>query len=238
MLVNTTHRSTQEEIMDSFDLQGPELRKTLKDLAIINSWLGGISITVDGVLALLKEKPKQKRYTIIDMGCGDGHILRALAILGKKKGYVFDLIGIDGNAHTIDFAKSSSLKYPEIKFYTQDFLAKFDSQDQDCDIVICTLTLHHFKKNELIELVNKFINRSRIGLVINDLHRSRIAYYLFKILCLFVIKNPIAQKDGAISILRGFKREDLKTYAAKTNQVTHKIKWCWAFRYQWILIKG
>ncbi|MFL1895301.1 methyltransferase domain-containing protein [Aquimarina sp. 2-A2] len=237
MLINTQYRSTEEEIMDSFDLQGTALKKTLQDLAAINSWLGGTSITVDGVLSVITSRPKQASYTIVDMGCGDGHMLRVLATLGKERGYSFKLIGIDGNAHTIRIAKELSYDYPEIEWYAQDFLTTPDAKENAYDIILCTLTLHHFKKPELLHLTNQFIAIAKMGVVINDLHRSGTAYYLFKFLCVFFIKNPIAQKDGAISILRGFKRSDLEQYAKQINGAYHRIRWRWAFRYQWILMK-
>ena len=41
-------------------------------------------------------------------------------------------------------------------------------------------------------------------------------------------------EDGLISILRGFKREELESFS-NILQVKPQIKWKWAFRYQWII---
>jgi hypothetical protein len=41
--------------------------------------------------------------------------------------------------------------------------------------------------------------------------------------------------DGKLSILRGFKRKELKALARKMNFKNYSIRWKWAFRYQWII---
>ena len=55
--------------------------------------------------------------------------------------------------------------------------------------------------------------------------------------CSVFINNEIAKKDGLISILRGFKKEELKDFAKKIPETSHQITWKWAFRYRWIIQK-
>jgi hypothetical protein len=47
----------------------------------------------------------------------------------------------------------------------------------------------------------------------------------------------MSKKDGLISILRGFKREELEQFSKKANFKNYSIQWKWAFRYQWIIRK-
>jgi hypothetical protein len=75
------------------------------------------------------------------------------------------------------------------------------------------------------------------GIIVNDLHRSKLAYRLFQmIIFIFKLKKMTAE-DGLISILRGFKREDLEKYSRELQLKNYSIKWKWAFRYQWIIEK-
>jgi len=99
------------------------------------------------------------------------------------------------------------------------------------------LTLHHFKDNEIIQLLNVFNVNSNIGIVINDLQRSAIAYRLFQALCLVFRLNDMSREDGLISILRGFKKVELIDFSEKLKFSNYKIQWKWAFRYQWIISK-
>ena len=233
-LVDTSHRSSEMEIMDDFTIEGALFRDTLDKLEIINRFLGGNSVTINGLKNLLKNQSKYKTITIVDLGCGNGDILRDVAKFGRKNNYSFNLIGIDANLAAIEYAKELSKEYSELSFKTIDILSK-DFKKQSYDVVLCTLFLHHFKNEELISFLKTTTNKATIGVVVNDLHRHKLAYYLFKIIGSF-IKNKMVRQDGLTSVLRAFKRKDLENIA-KEIKVHFSIQWKWAFRYLWILKK-
>ena len=233
-LVDTSHRSSEMEIMDDFTMEGVLFRDTLDKLEIINRFLGGNSVTINGLKNLLKNQSKNKTITIVDLGCGNGDILRDVAKFGRKNNYSFNLIGIDANLAAIEYAKELSKEYSELSFKTLDILSK-DFKKQSYDVVLCTLFLHHFKNEELISFLKTTTNKATIGVVVNDLHRHKLAYYLFKLIGFF-IKNKMVRQDGLTSVLRAFKRKDLENIA-KEIKVHFSIQWKWAFRYLWILKK-
>lgn len=233
-IINTKERSTQIELMDDFSVEGNLLRDSLDSLANINKWLGGNIVTLNGIKKVLKEYNKQKPLTILDMGCGNGDMLRELAKYGKKAGYHFTLIGIDANRHTINYAEELSVNYPEISYLQQDVFSE-DFQQLQYDLVLATLFLHHFSEDEIIKLLSPILKKATLGIVVNDLNRNKLAYYLFRFLCLF-IKNPMTKEDGLISVLRAFKKEDLEKISKKLHAKS-TIQWKWAFRYQWIIKK-
>ena len=232
MWINTTHRSNAPETMDDFAMEGEILRDALDKIAKINQLLGGNKITIDGVKLLLKNKPKQFPIRIIDIGCGNGDMLRALSDYGIKNGLNFSLIGIDANNFTVEYAKKLSITYPNISYECKDI---FEDLTIECDIMLCTLTLHHFKDKEIINLLSNIKQQAKVGIVINDLHRSALAYYLFKALCFVFNLNEMSREDGLISILRGFKKGDLLAYSKVLEAKSFSVKWKWAFRYQWII---
>lgn len=232
--INTSKRSEEAEIMDDFDLKGEELEQTLSDLENINKWLGGNKITLKGIQELLKNSPSKTTFRIADVGCGSGAVLREIANWARNKNIDLQLIGIDANSHAVEIAKKRSHYYPEIKFETLNIFSEAYKK-QEYDIVLCTLTLHHFKNPEILELLRTFKNQACIGVVINDLQRSKTAYVLFQAFCKVFINNEIARKDGLTSILRGFKKKDLENLALEMPNLEHSIKWKWAFRYRWII---
>jgi 2-polyprenyl-3-methyl-5-hydroxy-6-metoxy-1,4-benzoquinol methylase len=231
-LVNTTKRSDETEIMDDFTLEGTMFRDTLDKLEIINRLLGGNVVTSKGVKKLIQNESKEKTITIIDLGCGHGDILRDVAKFGRKKGYTFKLIGIDANPDAIEYANELSKEYPELTFKAIDILSE-DFKKLEYDVVLCTLFLHHFKDFELTTFLRPTLQNAKMGVVVNDLHRHKLAYYLFKIIGLF-IKNKMVREDGLTSILRAFKRKDLEQISTELKAKT-SIEWKWAFRYQWII---
>ncbi|WP_029275457.1 methyltransferase domain-containing protein [Pedobacter borealis] len=234
MPVDTTYRSTAPEIMDDFAMEGEILRDALDKIASINQLLGGNKVTLEGIKSLINSKPKDEVIRITDIGCGNGNMLRTLADYANKQGLRFILKGIDANSFTINHAQSLSKNYPNITYACNDIFDDL-SKTEPCDIMLCTLTLHHFKDEEIIDLLENFKRLATMGIVINDLQRSAVAYYLFKALCYVFRLNDMSREDGLVSIMRGFKRADLLNYSKQLKLKSSSIKWKWAFRYQWII---
>ena len=236
MAINTTHRTNDSEIMDDFLLEGAELKDALDKIAKINQLLGGNSLTLLGVKELIVNNPKTNEITIVDVGCGNGAMLRTLADYGLQHNLKFNLIGVDANQFTINHAINLSERYPNIAYRCEDIFDK-PFKELKYDIVLCTLTLHHFKEEEIIEMMTTFYEKSRFGVVINDLHRNVVAYRLFQTLCFVFQLNAMSRQDGLVSILRGFKKDELLRFSEKLNFKKYTIQWKWAFRYQWVISK-
>ena len=194
--------------MDDFAMEGEILQDALDKIARINQLLGGNQLTLQGVQNLIAKIPKTTEITIVDVGCGNGDMLRILADYGLKNHFNFKLIGIDANNFTINYARELSKNHPNISFQCEDIFSEAFAELQ-YDIILCTLTLHHFKCDEITSLITVFNINSRIGFVINDLHRSIVSYRLFQVLCFVFRLNSMPKKDGLVSILRGFKKEEL-----------------------------
>ncbi|MEM9679052.1 MAG: methyltransferase domain-containing protein, partial [Bacteroidota bacterium] len=194
LFVDTTYRSQETELMDDFSMKGDLLRDTLDKLGNINKWLGGNHVTLNGIKSLLKNHPKSKTIHMVDLGCGHGDILRLIADYGRKQGYQFKLVGIDANEDAIAYAKELSVEYPEISYKNQDIFSEA-FKTASYDIALATLFLHHFNEKEIVNLLSVLSNSTNLGIVINDLHRHPIAYYLFKLLGV-VISNEMIKQDG------------------------------------------
>lgn len=234
MFIDTTYRSNAPEIMDNFQMEGEILRDALDKIASINRLLGGNKVTLEGIIYLLRAQPKSTAIRITDIGCGNGDMLRALADYAEKNDLNFILTGIDANNFTIAHARSLSAGYKNISYECIDIFEELNQQ-KSADIILCTLTLHHFKDEEIIALLQSFQRTARLGFVINDLQRNAIAYYLFLGLCFVFRLNEMSREDGLVSILRGFKRKDLMSFSKTLGLQHYFIKWKWAFRYQWIV---
>lgn len=233
---DTSIRSNAPETMDDFYMEGEILRDALDKIAAINRLLGGNKVTLQGVEELIKHSKTgiDKEISILDVGCGNGDMLRALAEYGVKKGLNFKLTGIDANDFTVRHARKLSASFPNISYLCADIFDEI-KQAQVYDVILCTLTLHHFKDEEIFSLTEGFKSQARMGIVVNDLHRTAIAYYLFSAICFIFRLNKMSRDDGLVSILRGFKRADLLRYSKQLKLKTYSIRWKWAFRYQWII---
>lgn len=234
--MNTKERSSKEEIMDDFDLQGHALEEIFEDLDKVNSWLGGNKVSINGLEKLLKSTCYEQPLKIMDIGCGDGSLLKEVAIYGRKKRIDMELIGIDANQHAIEIARRKTKEFPEITYEAVDVFSD-EFKKRKVDVILCILTLHHFQDNQIKALLQTFLKMVKLGVVINDLQRSKMAYHLFRLFSAIFMNNEIAKKDGLTSIRRSFKRRDLERYGEKLEVRKQEINWKWAFRFQWILFK-
>ena len=161
-------------------------------------------------------------------------IQNALSLLNN---FNFNCVGLDFNENIIAFAKEKSRGYPNIKFQKVDVFLE-ESLIPNCDIAICTLFLHHFSNEQIEGLLKKLIQKVSIGVVINDLHRNKQAFNLFKLVSTLFLKTKTAKHDGLVSIARGFKKDELEKISRQIPNQKSKIQWRWAYRYQWILKKS
>ncbi|MGB5555647.1 MAG: methyltransferase domain-containing protein [Flavobacteriaceae bacterium] len=232
-MINLKNRSEQLEILDDFQENAESLKLVFDDINRVNRLLGGYSITIREIAKLIEIHSKEN-YTLIDLGCGDGDMLREIVRFCRQKKIKVKCIGIDLNEDALHLARKASLEFPEIEYVHQNIL-HLNTNDLNCDIIVTTLTMHHFTDTQLLIFLHKFIELASIGIIINDLQRSYWAYYLFKGFRRIFIKTKVAKTDGLISITRGFVKADLERYAKKLPSVSHSIQWKWAFRYVWVM---
>lgn len=226
-MVDFTKRSGKAELMDDIDnVHKDVLRQTLREIRTINRFLGGHSVTVQGLKHLMKDKSRP--YSIVDYGCGGGDTLVAISRWADRQGFKVSLVGVDFNPDAIEYARESCSSYANIKFIDEDLFQHAGSQ---YDISICSLFCHHFEESRLRELVNVMWQSARLGIVINDLHRHPQAYYSIRLLTRLFSRNSMAKHDGPLSVLRGFTRQELEKLVRETLMSNATIQWKWAFRY-------
>jgi 2-polyprenyl-3-methyl-5-hydroxy-6-metoxy-1,4-benzoquinol methylase len=221
--------------MDDFSMNGEELKTSLDKIAWINRVLGG-NVSVLNAVKSIAEKESDRAISIADIGCGNGDMLRAVADMGRKEKLQFRLHGIDANECTIQYGKELSVKYPEISYSCANILHP-DFEMDHYDIVLFTLTLHHFSDEEILSLIDRTKAHVKLAIIINDLERSQLSYTLFSWLSTITGLGNMNKNDGKISIKRGFKRKELKLFSEKLKLESYSIQWKWAFRYQWIINK-
>src|SRR5690606_36486858 len=114
-------------------------------------------------------------YTLMDLGCGDGDMLKQIALYFKDRPISLNLIGVDLNGNAIKIATENCKDFSNISFLQKDILS-MEVHGPQCDILLCTLTMHHFGKQEIPVFLHRIVQLPRIGIIINDLQRSRISY--------------------------------------------------------------
>jgi ubiquinone/menaquinone biosynthesis C-methylase UbiE len=106
-------------------------------------------------------------------------------------------------------------------------------KDGEFDVVMGAMFLHHFAEEKAIAIVKSMNRVSSGGVLINDLHRHRLAYYGIYSLTRLFRASEMMQNDGPISVLRGFRSAELRAIAAGAGLKKFTVSWRWPFR--WLL---
>ena len=190
----------------------------------------GNQVTIAGLKRLLKNT--KGKINIADLGCGGGDMLQTMAKwFAQKKQFAPTFIGIDANAFMVDYAKAQTASFPQISYQCQDVFAADFAKNQ-FDVVTMTLFCHHFKDDQLVALFKILKQQTRIGLVINDLHRHSLAYYAIWLIAKLLGASYLYQNDSKLSVLRAFTRTDLQKILAQVGFKHYEIRWKWAFRWE------
>lgn len=226
------YRSNEVELMDDLESSGEVIDQTLRELEVINKWLGGNQVTISGLDRLTKKKTSRyKTLKIVDLGCGGGDMLKLIAIWGRKRKLDIELVGIDANPNIVAFAERNTQDFPEISYRAINIFSD-EFKAMSFDIVTCTLFTHHFTDEQLATLFLQLRKQASLGMVINDLHRHWFAYHSIKMLTAAFSRSEMVRNDAAVSVLRSFHKQEIESILKKTSIENYSIRWMWAFRWQ------
>jgi 2-polyprenyl-3-methyl-5-hydroxy-6-metoxy-1,4-benzoquinol methylase len=259
---NLSYRSNEKELIDDLELDNDALRENLEELALINKYLGGNQVTISGLSSLIFDarnsmfdirksnikhlksdngnqtsniEHQTSKLTIADLGCGGGDMLIVMANWAKKQNLNAQFIGIDANDFMIDFAKKRTANYQNISYLHQNIFAEEFKQHQ-FDIVTMTLFCHHFDDESLIKILQQFRKQTRLGVVINDIHRHWFAYHSIAWITKLFLKSYLVKNDAKLSVWRAFRKKDLENIVQKAGFTNYSIRWKWAFRWEVVIM--
>lgn len=226
-------RSEAPEKMDDPTVPEGELRKALQEIAFINNWLGGHKVVLHALNRL--DWPREP-VVIMDLGCGGGDMLRVISAWADKKQRRVRLIGVDMNPATTRYAGNKSVKYPAISFRTANVFDDALAADAP-HIAMCSLFAHHFDQDELVKLVQRMHHLARRAVIINDLHRHRIAYHSIKTLTALFSRTYLVKYDAPLSVARSLTRREWQEVMKAAGVSNYSIRWRWAWRWEIIIEK-
>jgi len=221
-------RSNELELMDlgpSYYTQ-EEYDDCLYQLSRVGRYLGGNQATLKTFKKILAPK------SILEVGCGGGEFTLQLAKQFPKA----IIIGIDISPQAIEYAQK---RLDETNLNNVQFVVppnvELNYPNNSFDVVTTTLVCHHMNDEQLVEFLKKAYLIASKHIIINDLHRSWLAYFSFGLIAGALFRNRLIYHDGLLSIKRSFQKKDWFEYltAAGIPLEKCKITWHWAFR--WII---
>lgn len=199
-------RARDEEQMDDPSLDPQVYDEVLKGLGRVNSW----TFAARPTLAFLARAMRGREgFSLLDVGSGEGGMLRIIAKWAFKRGLAARLTGVDLNPKSEGVARAMTPDDMPIAYRTGDYrdLGRFD-------FVVSSLVAHHMTDSQLRDFLRWMEANSDRGWFVNDLHRHGFAYFGFPLLATLLGVHRIVRQDGRLSIARSFRPADWRSILA------------------------
>jgi 2-polyprenyl-3-methyl-5-hydroxy-6-metoxy-1,4-benzoquinol methylase len=228
-------RAVAAELMDDFSIGGAELHEALRQLRQLNRIFVAAAPTLYGVERLWVQANKPRNLTILDIGAGSGDVNRRLLKWADVHGISMKIQLVDITHEACEEARLVFQKESRVQVKQGDLFALADGC---ADIVTGTQFLHHFSEEELPDAVARMLKSSRLGVVINDIHRHWVAWAAVWLTTRIISSNRFILHDGPLSVAKGFRSKDWKRLGQKLSDTAIRYSWRPLFRYAVVIGKS
>jgi SAM-dependent methyltransferase len=222
MFARFRQRSYELENLDRGTYTREEYEGCLVELRRINRWLGDARALRRSFLPVVRREGLRE-FSALDVGAGSGELLRVAALWARGEGRGARLVGLELNERSAQSILEESEEFAEISAVRGDALRLPFATDA-FDYCICSLFAHHFRDEGVVSVISEMARVARRGIFVIDLHRHPFAYLFFKTAARLFLRNRLIREDGALSILRAFKADELRRLAERARLEEVKIE--------------
>lgn len=217
-------RAIAEELMDDPALDAGTYTQVLHGLARVNT----VTMARRATLAFLdRAVGPRKSFNLLDVGFGDGDMLRAIARWARRRGIAARLVGVDLNERSVAAARGATPAETQIDYRTGDYA---DLAGEGWDCVISSLVAHHMSRAQLVAFLRFMEREARAGWLVNDLHRHAFAYAGWPLLAGLMRLHPIVRHDGHLSIARSYRPREWQPLLAEAGIERARVYRAFPFR--------
>src|ERR1700676_4046711 len=187
------------ELLD--DEEGRDKQASLGDLVRIGRYLGGHRV-LRGLMRRLTARDEE--FSILDVGSASGD--SAGIIRSVREG---------ARVTSFDYRMEHLAGAPYPKAAGDAFHLPF--RGRSFDFVLCSLFLHHFQNDAIVELLQSFGVVARRSVLVIDLERGPGTYYFMAMSQWLFHWNRITMHDAPASVEAAFKKRELESLARQAG---------------------
>lgn len=201
-------RSEEMELLDARMHDPAELAANFRDIRRVNRLLGGTTTVLRHLPALIAHVPAGQPVTILDLATGSADIPLAIHHWATTRGLDVSIVASDASDEMLALAKEHVTGVPAVT------LARYDARsvplpDACFDVVLCSLSLHHFAPDDAVRVLREMDRLARAGFILNDLHRSRAGYVAAWLAAHLTTHNRLTRNDAPLSVRRAYTPAEL-----------------------------
>jgi 2-polyprenyl-3-methyl-5-hydroxy-6-metoxy-1,4-benzoquinol methylase len=181
---------------------------SLADIDRLSAWFGGHALTLGAVRRLL-EGAHGRVPVVVDVGGGRGDLARRLARGAARRNRRLRIVLLDRDLETLALAADACRAHPEIARVCADATA-LPFRDAGVDVIASALVLHHLSPREAVRCLGSMRAAARLGVVVNDLLRTRLAWLLVVVATRLFARHAISRHDGPLSVRRAYAPDELR----------------------------
>jgi ubiquinone/menaquinone biosynthesis C-methylase UbiE len=219
MILTVPERRFNPDILEMMDRPGIDkelLRDDLRNLRIINKYFGGHSSIRHVLKSLLGRFPHDRQIEILDLATGSADIPIVILNAAGDMERAVVITAMDRNPVMLQVARELTAGFEQIRVEEGDILRP-PFADRSFDLVLCSLALHHFSRQDAVEILRNMRRLARVALVVVDLNRSWLGAWTVWLYTHLAMRNPITLYDSYVSVLRAFTPSELAEMAGEAG---------------------
>jgi 2-polyprenyl-3-methyl-5-hydroxy-6-metoxy-1,4-benzoquinol methylase len=180
------------------------LAGNLRDLRRVNRWLGGASLSAEAIDALAAHR---EHLTLLDVGTGGADIPLDLLERARARGRGLAIVAVDSRPEVLAAAAVATPGLPTttgLDLHVAD-ARSLPYPDRSFDVAHASLLVHHLSPQEAVTVLREMARVARLGVVVNDLHRSWAGYTGAWLLSHLATRNRYTRRDAPLSVRRAYR---------------------------------
>lgn len=202
-------RREAEELLDRAGHDPAELAANLRDIRTVNRLAGGVATVLRHLPGLLCHLPPDRPVEILDLATGCGDIPLSLATWAERQGRRLQLSVTDRSPEILAEARRTLAGVPGVTFAVCDARA-VPMPERSFDVVLCSLSLHHFAPGEAVQVLREMDRLSRAGFILNDIRRCLAGFVAAWGASRVATRNRLTRHDMPLSVLRAYTPRELR----------------------------
>lgn len=203
-----SQRDRQPELMDDPGLAVGSHRAALEGLGRVNYLSRADAVLWRTLHGVAPSSPEQS-LRILDIASGGGDSAIRLAQRFQRAGVSVEIEGCDISETAIEYAREQAAKrgVTNVSFTRRDVLTE-PFPEKSWDVVMCSLFLHHLSAEDGLALLKTMRQAASQLVLVDDLRRTRIGYWLAWLGCRVLTRSPIVHVDGPLSVAGAFTSQE------------------------------